>query len=131
LAGGGQGKTIGNSQRANGRNRTDNRQLTNPLHKNANPQQNQIITENSQDTLQNTILAKNTIAPRGFEPLNENQQADDNKRLTENQNPVLSTSLDKIQQKYPELQEMISAWPKLPEHIKAAIKALVETVADV
>jgi hypothetical protein len=65
LAGGGQGKTIGNSQRANSRTITDNRQLTNPLHKNANHQQNQIITENSQDTLRNEILAKNTIAPRG------------------------------------------------------------------
>jgi len=43
----------------------DNRRFTNPLHKNANPQQNQTLTENSQDTLQNAILAKNTIAPRG------------------------------------------------------------------
>jgi hypothetical protein len=67
------------------------------------------------------------IAPRGFEPLSENQEPADNKRLTENPNPVLSTSLDNLLQKYPELAQLIKTWPELPEHIKAAIKALVQT----
>ena len=30
----------------------------------------------------------------------------------------------------PELAALLSAWPKLPEHIRAAIRALLSTVAD-
>jgi hypothetical protein len=30
----------------------------------------------------------------------------------------------------PELDRLIDAWPTLPDHIRAAIKALVGTVAD-
>jgi hypothetical protein len=68
-----------------------------------------------------------TIAPRGFEPLNENQQAIDNKALTENQNPVLSTGLDKVLQKHPDLALVVERWPDLPDAIKTAIKALIQT----
>ena len=67
------------------------------------------------------------IAPRGFEPLKGNQQATVNKTLTENKNPVLSTGLDKILQKNPELCQLIEAWPDLPENIKVEIKALIQT----
>jgi len=35
--------------------------------------------------------------------------------------------LDKILQKYPELQEIISVWSELPEHTKVAVNALVQT----
>jgi F0F1-type ATP synthase beta subunit len=69
------------------------------------------------------------IPPRGVEPLNENQQAADNKALTETENPVFDTSLAILLQKYPELQEIISAWPKLPDDVKAEVKALVQSYA--
>jgi len=38
-----------------------------------------------------------------------------------------ATCLAKIVQKYPELKQIIEAWPELSTHIKAAIKALVQT----
>jgi hypothetical protein len=67
------------------------------------------------------------IAPRGFEPLKGKSQLLDNKILTENQNSVLSTSLDKVLQKHPEIASVIQAWPNLPESIKTTIKTLIET----
>jgi len=70
------------------------------------------------------------IALREFEHLKTNQHTTNNKRLTEKQNPVLSTSLDKILQKYHEIKRIITTWPNLPEHIKEAIKALVESTQD-
>jgi hypothetical protein len=66
------------------------------------------------------------IAPRGFEPLGANQQDAENKALTENTNSVLSTGLDKIVQKYPELEQLINAWPELPEQVKKTIKTLIQ-----
>ena len=72
-------------------------------------------------------MVVNRIAPRGFEPLNENQQAIDNKALTESKTPVLSASLDKILQKHPDLAHLVERWPDLPESIKTTIKTLVDT----
>jgi F0F1-type ATP synthase beta subunit len=69
--------------------------------------------------------AKNT--PRGVEPLSDNSKVVDNKTLTKNTNSVLSTSLDNLLQRYPDLADLVRAWPELPEHIKTAIKALIQT----
>ena len=67
------------------------------------------------------------IPPRGLEPLEEKQYPIVNKELTANKNTVLSTSLDILLQKSPELKQILSAWPNLPDHIKQAIKALIQT----
>jgi len=40
---------------------------------------------------------------------------------------VLSTSLDNLLQIHPNLAQLVKAWPELPEHIEAAIKASVQT----
>ena len=40
---------------------------------------------------------------------------------------VLVSCLAQIVQKYPELRELVKAWPELPEDTKTAIKALVQT----
>ena len=67
------------------------------------------------------------IPPRGIEPLEENSQPIINKGLTKNQEPVFAVSLDILLQKYPDLKAIIEVWPELPENIKEAIKALINT----
>jgi hypothetical protein len=61
----------------------------------------------------------------GFEPVSRNCKPIVNKELTTNQNSVLSTGLDKILQKYPDLAQLVETWLNLPEHTKQAIMALV------
>ena len=73
------------------------------------------------------FLAVNKIPPRGVEPLEINQQSSVNKELTENANPVFATGLAKTLQKYTELEQIITAWPQLPEQVKNTIKELIKT----
>ena len=63
----------------------------------------------------------------GLEPTSKNKQAATNEGLTEKQNPVLSTGLDKILQKYHDLRQIVVVWPELSEDVKVAIKALIAT----
>ena len=72
-----------------------------------------------------------SVTPRvGLEPTRENSQSIVNKGLTENRIPVLSTSLDILLRKHPEVKQIIDAWPELPKHIKQTIIALIQTYAQ-
>ncbi len=63
----------------------------------------------------------------GLEPTRSNLQSLENKALTENQNSVLATGLDILLQKYPELEQIITVWPELPEQVKNTIKELIQS----
>jgi len=80
-----------------------------------------------QETLTTAFLAGKRIPPRGVEPLESKSQSQTNKALTENENSVFATGLDNFVQKYPDLNEVVEAWPDLPEDTRTAIKALIET----
>lgn len=66
------------------------------------------------------------LPPRGVEPLEANLQPVENKELTENTNPVFATGLAKTLQECPELEQIITAWPGLPEHVRNSIKELIQ-----
>ena len=51
----------------------------------------------------------------------------ENKALTETGQCDLARNLALLVQKHPDLEQILSAWPGLPEHIKTAIMALVQT----
>ena len=49
------------------------------------------------------------------------------KELTSQEQTDLSTGLAILLQKHPKLKQIIKVWPQLPEHIKEAINALIQT----
>ena len=74
-------------------------------------------------------MAKQETPRVGLEPTRGKLQTLENKGLTENQNPYLSTSLDKILQNYPQVKRIIAAWPALSEQDKKTIIEAVNTMA--
>jgi len=66
-------------------------------------------------------------------PIGESQSTED-KALTptgesgdKSENPNLVSGLFSKSEIEPDFLQLIEAWPSLPEHIKAAIKALIQT----
>jgi hypothetical protein len=63
------------------------------------------------------------LAPEANAQKSYSQQ---NEQLGKTENHILSKSLANLLQKYPDLRLIIERWLELPEHIKAAIKALIQ-----
>ena len=76
------------------------------------------------------------IGATGLEPAAKNSQPSINQEVTEKDKTATDQKLPKIcnsgiksiPENDTDLQQVISAWPNLPEHIKEAIKALVQTL---
>ena len=74
---------------------------------------------------------------KGSSPVTPSTQAAENKEVTSlkedggnPENPELVSGLFFESENDPDLKLFIQRWPKLPEHIKAAIKALVQAYKD-
>jgi len=66
------------------------------------------------------------VPPRGFEPLCADSQAIVNSSVTQNTEKHLPENLPLLAQTGPDLAAVLTAWPELPEVVKARIVGLVE-----
>ena len=78
--------------------------------------------KNSQDTIKIAILAHSVI-PQG-DP-NETTQSLASKGFSENTDSHRVQNTVHLIANHPELQQLIEAWSKLPDHIKSAIQTLI------
>jgi hypothetical protein len=69
-----------------------------------------------------TVRRRTTV----FKTANQNTQPLHNKELTGTDKDSLQTSLQTNPNLTPELTDVITAWPTLPSHMKAAIAALIK-----
>lgn len=78
---------------------------------------------------------KPPVGATGLEPVTVKSEDSANKELTEKQKTgtaqklprTCNSDIKSLAENDTDLQQIIIAWPSLPEHIKAAIKALVQT----
>ncbi len=63
--------------------------------------------------------------PQGSRTLEAIRQPLSDAAVTQNQNPVLATGLDKIVQKDADFRTLVEAWPDLAEDTKTTIRTLI------
>ena len=107
-------------KKASGQNRTDNPPLTRRKTQNISAEKTRDYVTGSSDT-SSTPSSKNEFSPLDDELY---ELLDKLTKLTPDQRKAVAVTLCNIEIP-PEMAEIVTVWPKLPEHIKQSILALV------